>query len=205
MCIPVTSNAGIYESLNPTALWECRDSLLSLETDSAFAEDARALLEHIPVLKQTLDRAQELIPSPRFRIDVLLYTDSLTTEQKSALIQRIEKQKYHIVGAETESLIASFRGAYKPYGSVAVSDSLCVTLYRKLRSTSDSRLVAIRELVRKVQTEYDLIVVGLAMKAYRQQSGKIWNVEAILISSDMLHIEHLDKLLQLFHVESSRL
>jgi len=205
MCIPATSNAGLYESLNPTALWECRDSLLSLEKDSAFAEDARALLEHIPVLKQTLDRAKELIPSPRFRIDVLLYTDSLTLERKNALTKQIGKQKYNIVSAGTDSLIASFIGAYKPFRSVAVSDSLCVALYEKLRPVSDNRLVTIRELVRKVQTEYDLIVVGLAMKEYRQQSGKIWNVDAILVSSDMLHIEHLNKLLQLFNVESSKL
>lgn len=204
-CLPLVVNAGLYESNNPTALWQCRDSLRSLEHDSAYAEEARALLDHIPQLKKTLDRAVELIPSPRFRIDVSLYSDSLSAERIQTLDKCIAKERYHVVGADSDSLLPLLTSGYTPFRSVMVSDSICTALYVRLKPSHDPRLVAIRELVKKVQTEYDLISIGLAMKAYRQQSGVIWDVNAILVSNEMLHLEHLNKLLRLFKVQSTQL
>jgi hypothetical protein len=204
VCTPAVSNASVLGYSNPTAFWECWDSLISLGQDSAFAEDVQILLDHFPELKITLDRAQELIPSQKFFIDVWRINDSLTQEQKIALIERIKKQQYNVVGAETVSMISDLTKSYKPFRTVVVSDSLCVALFDKLKSSSDGRLVTIRELIQKVQTEYCLVTIGLAMKAYRGQSGKIWRVDAIIVSRELLHIEHFNNLLTLFKVESLR-
>lgn len=205
LCLPSLATAGLSDMFNPTALWQCRDSLLSLKTEPAFAESAERLLQHIPVLKKTLDQATELLASPRFRIDILVYNDTLTDPQLQELKQRVKKKKYHVIGTDTDSLSAVLARVHKPFKSLNVADPACVELIRQLASFTDERHAAIRELVKKVQTEYDLVSVGLSMKAYREQSGKIWDVDGILVTNDVVDVDHFDRLLQLFKVRSQKL
>ncbi|PIS41083.1 MAG: hypothetical protein COT25_05005 [Candidatus Kerfeldbacteria bacterium CG08_land_8_20_14_0_20_42_7] len=204
-CLPSLATAGLSDLFNPTALWQCRDSLQSLKTESDFTGPADQWLQHIPVLKKTLDRTQELLASPRFRIDVLVYNDTLTSDQLTKLVKRIEKKKYHVIATDNDSLTAVLVRAHEPFSSLNIADSLCVALIQQLAPYTDERHATIRELIKKVQTEFDLVSVGLAMKAYREQSGKIWDVDGVLVTDDVVQLQHFDLLLQIFKVQSLKL
>jgi len=205
LCLPVAAHAGLAEMFNPTALWECRDSLRSLQREPAFEKDAGALLSHIPTLKLTLDSAKELLPSPMFYVEVMVYSDSLTKPQRHEIMKRVKKKKYHVIATDSDSLGEELADVHEPFGLINITDPECVRLIAQLESYTDERHATIRELIKKIQTEFDLVSLGLAMRAYRKDSGKIWKVYGLLVTDDVINLDHCKKILRLLNVRYKKL
>lgn len=201
------AQAGIKESLNPTKLWEFRDSLVSLSKSPAYHDMATSLLGEIQRINQYLSRVQDIIPTAKIRIDVVEMRCPPSAYELDRLTKNLQSQEYHRIGYIDCTSLRSVRMYLEDHPeakAIVVIDSVLQAFILSNADIPDPRLQRTIRLARMVQCEFALVTMGFSLRERRlsDPDPNKW-LRGIIIIDHYFEKDHLKNILRIVEAETN--
>lgn len=206
LLFPLSGKCGMKESLNPTKLWELRDSLQSCITTHTIEDDAQALFSEIPRLNAQLSRVVAIIPTPRLQIDVVEASCPASASHIDAIQQRLQKEEFQRIASNCPGIrtITSYVDAHPQCQIISVTDEALEAFIVAHAKSVDARTAYIVRLARMVQCEVALVNMGFSLREHRNRYGnQNVTVRGLLIVDFYFEKDHLKTILRLVRAETN--
>lgn len=200
------ASAGLKKSLNPTKLWELRDSLQAISQDSVYTEEATALLKEVPELNKFLSKVTQIIPFANLRIDVIQSSCPSKAVSLDAISNRLAKHDYQRIAVNCASIrtINNYVEQHPGSGIISVGHPLLTEFIRNHVDETNERMRYLVRLCKMVQCEVALVSLGFSLRENRDlYGGPSTATKGLLVIDDYYEQEHLKKILRLVGAETN--